>query len=329
MSANVYNVIWADDECDTLKKDMVIRKLFDDKHIEVLKYVPTSEALKDAIECYKDKIDAIIVDGNFSRSEVEYVESNDISGLIHTLSFIELFNVKRDIPFFLYTARKILLQEICKNGEIDYFVKTERLVQKGNIVKLAEKIIKDVDHIHSIEFMVKKKYQSLLNIAEDVDKQCSENLHQFLLDEARDRNFDKSIDLFNNLRDILEKVQDLCKANDIIPKEVISLNEFKYFWGIKGLLVKGQNLTIKPKDNIMPKPIAYTLGQLIDITQDGSHKRQDLNLHVSEYATEAKSPFVFRACLYLVMDILRWYREINDKLMNGELRPPFYSKYRY
>lgn len=326
MSANVYNVIWADDECDTLKNDMGIRKLFIDKHIEVLKYVPTSEALKDAIECYKDRIDAVIVDGNFSRSEVEYVESDDISGLIHTLSFIELFNVKRDIPFYLYTARKIMLQGICKNGEIDYFVKNERLIQKGNIVNLAVKIIKDVDHIHSIEFMVKKKYQSLIDIAKEVDIQCSENLYQFLLDEARDRNFDKSVDLFNNLRDILERVQDLCKDNGIIPDEVYSLNDFKYFWGYKGF--KGKDFIYKPKDNIMPKPIAHTLGQLIDITQDGSHKKQDLNLHVSEYATEAESPFIFRACLYLVMDILRWYKETNVKLINGELRGSLYRTIR-
>ena len=176
MSVNVYNIIWADDECDTLKKDVAIRRLFDEKKIEVLKFVGTSEALKDAIECYKDKIDAIIVDGNFSKNEVEYVEPTDISGLIHTISFIELFNSKRDIPFFLYTARKILLQEICKNGELEYFLKTERMIQKGDIDFLANKIIKDVDHIHSVEFMVKKKYQSIINIAKDIDQQCADNI---------------------------------------------------------------------------------------------------------------------------------------------------------
>lgn len=322
MNVNVYNVIWADDECDTLKKDASIRKLFDDKKIEVLSHVATSEELKDAIERYKDRIDAVIVDGNFTKEKVEYVEPTDISGLIHTLSFIELFNAKRDIPFFLYTARKVLLQEICKNGELDYFLNNNRIIQKGNIGELGDKIIKDVDHIHSIEFMVKKKYQSLINIAKEVDEQCADNLHQFLLDEARDKNFDRSVDLFNNLRDILEKVQDLCKDNQIIPAEVNSLNDFKYFWGWKGLQRDGK--TYKPKEGLLPKPIAHTIQQLIDITQDGSHKRQDLNLHVSEYATAAKSPFLFRACLYLVMDILRWYKDTNDKLINGELRTPLY-----
>ena len=330
MSANVYNVIWADDECDTLSKDSAIRKLFDNYKIEVLKYVPTSEALKDAIENYKDKIDAIIVDGNFSKTDVPYVDPDDISGLIHTISFIELFNIKRDVPFFLYTARKVMLQEKCKNGEIDYFLNTERLIQKGDVEKLVDKIIKDVDHIHSIEFMVKKKYQSLINIAKEVDDQCAEELHQFLLDEARDRSFDKSVDLFGKLRDILEVVLDLCKANQIVPNAVNSLNEFKYFWAIdyKSRGWRGwdnkKGKVYYPKDGIMPKAIACSLGNLIDVLQDGSHKRQDLNLHVSEYVAEAKSPFLFRACLYLVMDVLRWFNETNEKLIKGEMTIPLY-----
>lgn len=320
MSANVYNVIWADDECDTLSKDNTIRKLFDDNNIEVLKFVPTSEALKDAIENYKDKVDAVIVDGNFTKTDVEYVDPSDISGLIHTISFIELFNVKRDIPFFLYTARKVMLQDICKNGELEYFLQTERLIQKGNLDKLIARIKKDVEHIHSIEFMVKKKYQALINIAKEADEQCAENLHQFLLDEARDKSFDRSVDLFGKLRDILERVEDLCKENLIVPSAVSSLNDFKYYWGWKGFEKDG--LVYKPIETLMPKPIAHTLGQLIDITQDGSHKKQDLRLHVSEYASEAKSPFLFRACLYLVMDVLRWYKDTVDKLIKGDLKTP-------
>ena len=227
MRANVYNVIWADDECDTLKKDLSIRKLFDDKKIEVLSHVPTSEDLRDAIERYNDRIDAVIVDGNFTKEKNDnnqqlvprYVEPTDISGLIHTLSFIELFNAKRDIPFFLYTGKKIMLQEVCKNGELDYFLDHERIIQKGNIGELADKIIKDVDHIHSIEFMVKKKYADIIKTATSIDKSIGDNLRQFLLDEARDTKFNKSVDLFNQLRLIMEKIMEKCKEDDIVPQD--------------------------------------------------------------------------------------------------------------
>lgn len=163
MEVNIYNVIWADDECATLKQDELIRKVFNEKRIEVLEYVPTSTALRNALETYKDEVDAVVVDGNFSKEDVDYLESDDISGLIHTVSFWNSI-IRKGIYLFLYTARKILLQDICKNRELDYFTTTKRLIQKGDIELLAEKIVSTVDHIHSIEFMVKKKYKALLNI---------------------------------------------------------------------------------------------------------------------------------------------------------------------
>lgn len=332
MSANVYNIIWADDECDTLKKDTSIRRLFNDNKIEVLSHVATSEDLKDAIERYKDRIDAIIVDGNFTKEKVAYVEPTDISGLIHTISFIELFNSKRDIPFFLYTGRKVMLQEICKNGELDYFLTNSRIIQKGNIRELADKIIKDVDHIHSIEFMVKKKYADIIKIATSLDKSIGENLHQFLLDEARDTKFNKSIDLFNQLRLIMERIMELCKKDDIIPQDIHSLNNFRDFftfiprfnkttkkdesdwYGFK----KGYQIIYKPNMDLMPKSIGVSFKHLIDILQDGSHKIQDLNLQVSEYVQEANTPFLFRSCLYQVLDIIRWYGNTKEKILNGD-----------
>lgn len=332
MSANVYNIIWADDEYQSLKNDHEIRKFLDVYNVEVLVWVPTSMSLKNALDHYKDKVDAVIIDGNFAKSEVDYVEPDDISGLIDTLTFIELFNVKRDIPFFLYTSKKVFLQEICKNGELDYFLSTERLIQKGEIETLTKKIILDVDHIHSIEHMVNTKYFSLFKIAKGVDEQSAENLHQFLLDEARDKKFDKSIDLFNQLRGIMEQIMERCKENGIIPQEVQSLNNFKNFYTYisyydsqtkstksywYGLKVHGRKL--KPHNGIMPIPIGYSFDKLIDIIQDGSHKIQNLNLHVSEYVQEAESPFLFRSCLYQVMDVIRWYGDIMEKLKNGSV----------
>ncbi len=318
MEVNVYSVIWADDECATLKQDELIRKVFNEKCIEVLEYVPTSTALRNALEIYKDKVNAVIVDGNFSKEDVDYLESDDISGLIHTVSFLELYNTKRDIPFFLYTARKILLQDICKNRELDYFTTTKRLIQKGDIESLAEKIISTVDHIHSIEFMVKKKYQALLNMAKEINDECSENLYQFLLNEARDIDYNRSISMFNVLRGILEQILDLCRDNNIVPQEVNTLNAFKYYWSRNGY--KNNNWVYKPNDSIMPKAISCIIGNLIDITQDGSHKKVELNLQISEYVTENQSPFIFRSCLYQVMDVVRWYIDLINKLTEGQIK---------
>jgi hypothetical protein len=329
MSANVYNVIWADDECATLSKDFAIRKLFDEKHIEILQYVPTSEALKIAIERYKDKVDAVIIDGNFSRTEKEYVQPNDISGLIHTLTFIDLFNTRRDLPFFLYTGKKVFLQEFCINKELDYFIRYKRLFQKGDLEALVDKIVEDVEHIKTVEFWVRKKNKPLLNMAKEVDKKCAEYLLEFLNDEARDFTLNRAIDMFSQLRKILERIHQLCINQCIVPEKLTALNQFGnfFFYSIgegKRFEDKNSNYSYKSLNNIMPAPIAKSLKALIEILQDGSHNKDSLHLSVSEYVNEVQTPFLFRACLYLVMDLLKWYHDTSEKLMNNEITPPFY-----
>ena len=80
---------------------------------------------------------------------------------------------------------------------------------------------------------------------------------------------------------------------------------------------RNNNFVNKPNDSIIPKAISHTIEKLIDITQDGSHKRVDLNLQISEYVKETQSPFIFRSCLYQVMDVVRWYSDLITKLAEG------------
>lgn len=326
MSLKVYSIIWADDECDTLAKDKSIRRFLDMKHIEVLSFVRTSKELKHKLEFFSDKVDAVVVDGNFSKEDKDYLEADDISGLVHTVSFIGQFNVKRDIPFFLYTAKKVMLEDFCHNGEIDYFTDSARprFFQKGNIEELFNEIINTVEFIHSVEFMVKKNYRSLLDLAGKVSASCEENLYQFLLDEARDTKFDKSRDMFTSLRQMLEEVQTGCKDIGLIPKKINTLNHFKFYWtnekmGCK-IAFSNEEYHAMPTSGIMPKVVCHTLDKLIDVLQDGSHKTNNLNLHVSEYVTNVHSPFLFRGCMYLVMDVIRWFVDTADKKLSGEMK---------
>ena len=313
MSASVYNVIWADDECATLMKDKTVRSFFTKFGIEVLEYVPTSEALRLAIDRNKDRVDAVIVDGNFSKADVVYLESDDISGLIHTASLIELYNVRREIPFFLFTARKVLLEQICKNGEIDYFVDNNRLIQKGDIQGLTKRIIEAVDHINSDEHKVKRKYAVLLDIAkEKLGSHCSDILYNFLLADEKDDKYDHPEVQFNQLRQILETIYDNLKKEKIIP-DGISLNNFiKYLSG--GLK------DIKPTDKrfFFPNATSRLLTDVIYVTQDGSHSEGDLKLKVAEYVSNLQTPFLFRSCLYAVMDAIRWYNDLMNKLIEDK-----------
>lgn len=170
-------------------------------------------------------------------------------------------------------------------------------------------------------------------MASEVSPQCYSDLHQFLLDEARDKSYDKVVDIFTSLRKVLKQILDGCIKNDIIPQteqilflkkgeyknDKWSLNNFSMYWGNKTLT------NYIPLDGIMPQTIKTTLWELVQIVQDGSHSLNTLNLHVSEYVQETQRPFVFRACLYQVMDIINWYNDLLSKLYEGSVKPPLYK----
>lgn len=327
MKETVYNIIWADDEYATLKNDMLIRKFFDKKHIIVLKYVSTSDELKLALERFYDKVDAVIVDGNFSRQgEVSNDGDNlDITGLVHTLSFIETFNQRREIPFFLYTGKKTKIQELCKQFKIlSYFEDTnDRIFQKGEIEGLCNAIVESVDHIHSVVNQVNKNYSKILSLTECIDwnsekysEHARELLYEFLLNEARDKQYEKAESMFANLRIIIEQIADNCKNLNIVPEAIdktknpYSLNYFARYWSYNNREY-GEKLDYIPYDEeIMPSALSSIVKPVIDILQDGSHGKQDLNLHVSDYVASTQTPFLFRISLHFVLNMIYWFSEV-------------------
>ena len=329
MSAKVYNILWADDEIDTLEKNEATRYLFLSKGFNLLQGVTTSERLHQALDIYKDKVDAVIIDANFSREDVDYVQTNDISGLIHSATLVELYNIKREIPFFLYTARKAILSSLCRNQELTYFTSNGRIYQKGDIGLLLDSIIQAIEHIQSTEFRVYKQNVDILNFSKQISSECSDLLWDFLLNEARDITFKRTELMFNDLRNILERVVTICRENDIIPEEIKTLNNFKHYWcgrldKIEWIGPTQCPLVIKGTP-IMPKVISTTLWSFIDMLQDGSHSTETLSLYLREYVTETKRPYLFRVCLYFTLDILRWLYKILDDIDNSRLRTPLYK----
>lgn len=321
MAKIAYKVIWADDECDSLCQDKTINRCFDAKGIEVIKYAHTSDELRGALERFYDQVDAVIVDGNFSRSgELEDDgEHLDITGLVHTLSFIDTFNQKRDIPFFLFTGKKSKIQEMCnKYDMLAYFIETGRIYQKGEIDELTNAIIKDVEHIHSIENFVTQRYDTVLKMASKIGRDekkfvysARDLLFQFLLDEARDRSFDKAVTMFANLRQIVEQIYEGCKNMEIMPtpeqnNDKDALNYFKRYWDPQS------KLKLRPVEGVMPKALVSMIPTCIPILQDGSHATENLHLDVSEYVAASQTPYMFRMQLYFVLNLIDWFVQMQE-----------------
>ena len=314
METNVYNVIWADDEVDIFYRDENVQRTFNKYGIKILDIAHTSAELREKLSDWEDKVDAVITDGNYDKRKTSDIEeSRTTSGLVDTISLISEFNRKRIIPFFLYTGKGKMLQEKFTDGELEYFDKRDRIIKKGNIKELLEKIIHDVNEINSPTFRIRNKYALEFEAASLIEE-ATENLERGLLYLYEDDAWKNTQDYFNPARKIVERIKASCIQMNLLPPH-ISLNVMsKLFSGI------GKDSGYWLKEPLMKKPLAESLHFFLKITQDGSHDEDDLSLNVDQYVRETKNINLYRTILYIAMDLLLWHKRMNEKYSDNHER---------
>jgi len=302
MAANVYNIIWADDDIDSFRMDETTMRIMMSEHVKLLDYAHTSSELREKLSEWEDMVDAVITDGNFDRKRTTEIMKST-SGLSDVLSFINEYNRKRFIPFFLYTGKKALLKEKFTDGELDYFESRKRIFEKGNFKKMLQKIKSDVDFINSPQFRIRNKYAKEFEAAKLIDE-ASMNLERGLIYLFEDNSWKNVQDYFNPARKIVERIFTKCKELGVLPIE-ISLND-------ASRLFSGLECGYKLKREIMPKPLAESLYFFLKITQDGSHDDIDMSLGVDKYVRDTQNINLYRTILYIAMDLLLWFQHISE-----------------
>lgn len=307
----VYNVIWVDDQIDTLI-DMSTNRCLILNGINIIRAHSAIE-LRDIMTISYDRIDAVITDANMPKAGDKPKGERDLSGFEDVKSCIERYNQKRDIPFYLFSGRGDYLSERYENDELEYFEKNNRSFSKlkGEFPQLLEQLRKDVEHINSPSFRIRNKYRKELEAAKAIDGN-EETLFQALLyDYSED--WGNTQDYFNPARKVVERIFDACKEKEIIPP-LNKLNAFSYF-----LQGRDSNYEIKEGCHIMPKSLVHSLKYFLDITQDGSHGAGDLQLEVDEYVRNTKNINLFRTILYIAMDLCVWYQSICNTLQEDNV----------
>lgn len=318
MAANVYNIIWADDEIDSFRRDNSVLSILKSQNVNLLDFAHTSSELKEKLEEWEDRVDAVITDGNFDKKKtVEIVRST--SGISDVLSFIRVFNEKRFIPFFLYTGKKNLLKEKFTDGELDYFEKRDRIFEKGSLSNMLVRIKEEVNRINTTQFRIRNEYAKEFEAAQLIED-AERNLETGLLYLYEDNSWKNVQDFFNPARKIVERMVTKCVEMKILPTETTLNNASKLFSGLAN--DKHESL----KEVVMPRPLAESLFHFLKITQDGSHDANDMSLGVDKYVRERKNLNLYRSILYIAMDLLLWFKDITEKY-EGNIIPLWEEKY--
>ena len=305
MKKNICNIIWVDDDIENICPEIGlggIKRELRKAGIEVIGRARSYYEFEEIMRKFYDIVDAVITDANFNKTSHAPATENDFTGLIQISRVMDLYNQKRVIPFYLYTGKKRYFNTF-QNGEFDEFIQTGRFFEKGcDIEKMFQKIKEDVEHINSSSFRIRKKFAKELEAASLISGNEESLMNLLQYEDSED--WKNPEDYFNTLRCIVDAIFSESKKVGIIPDDIGELNQIRTF------LRKNEHKTYIMRQEIMPIPLACALWYFLDITQDASHKKDDLRLKVRE----AASVNLFRSVLYIAMDICLWYAKSKEEV---------------
>ena len=218
-----YNVIWIDDEWDTIGKAFI--QICEKRHKIHIKAFKTRREGMDVLEQNLKFWDAVILDAkaynNSSANEVA-----DVDGLYEAIRQIERLKLKRHIPYFVLTRQPDLMDDKMFEKSVGKFYKKNTEGQN----QLIEDLKKEVGN--SPRHQLKVFYNDVMERLYSLDIEAGEDVLNIL--EAMhypDRYPDfEPVNHYNKLRKILE--WNFKKANKygIIPDEciedgVVNLNQ--------------------------------------------------------------------------------------------------------
>ena len=298
----IYRIIWADDEIDALL-DENSKALLSNQHVEVIK-CNNAAMLEEKLKNVNHRIDAVIVDANFTVRDFTPSNETVVSGLRKAMMLIGEY---KHLPFYLYTQR-VNLSDLVDEDELSYFKDNNAIFYKGNgLLPLLNRIKNDVDNYNSAAFQIDNLFKKELNYFQIFDKQCnakSYNLIRELLIQSREGALIGTEKYFNQFRsEILENMKVVATHFGIAP-EGLSLNDFSRFICLKEVEVKDEKHKLNKE--VLPRALHLLMGHVVMMVQDGSHKR-DIRYGVHQFVSENKDTFIIQSLLYAIIELISWF----------------------
>ena len=298
----IYRIIWADDEIDALL-DENGRALISKQHVEVIK-CNNAAMLKEKLENANHRIDAVIVDANFTARDFTPSDETDFSGLNKAMRVREGY---KRIPFYLYTQR-VNLSDLVDEDELSYFKDNDAIFFKSNgLTLLLDRIKSDVDKFNSAEFQIDNQFKKELNFFQVFDKHCkakSYNLIRELLLQSREDTLTGTERFLNQFRtEILDNMNTIAAHFGIVPE--LSLNDFSRFLCLNEVEVKEKKYKLNKE--VLPKALHMLMQYVVRMVQDGSHKGPKLQYEVHQFVSENKDTLIIQSLLFAIIELVSWF----------------------
>lgn len=296
-----YKVLWMEDEADKMDAFFDLAYNNDIELIQVSTFVDFKMTIEKNSRFY---FDAIILDALGLMDTTD--ETPSLRALNEAINFINQHKAIEVIPYIILSGYL---------GNVEFASVTEMLGTENIYYKSKDekKLLADIKESmkSKLDAQLKYKYRDLLEVCSDNFLGSSHFTRLYLLIKHIENveRLSNTEDMLNPVRKIMERVFTRMSEIGIIPESIINnigwINKSSQF-------LSNKHPDFDLQSDIIPPVIAENVFRLLNIIQDASHSEGTLKLRVDEYLKSVQSDFFYRSSLFLLFDILMWFKDFTD-----------------
>lgn len=252
-----------------------------------------------------DDYDAVILDVMGVVNSLEEKPTSKAFSVAHK----EVLSLKhkKNIPFFVLSAQ---LTKDENQGLKEYIGDAHIYIKSNDEEKLIEDIKRAV--VEQPDFVLRNKYADVLSVFKEnqLFTKHYDRIFNLMKWAESSQDIDRSEDQLTGIRKIIEAIFHALAKQGLVPSEITNtqgwLNGSSNF-------ISNRHPDYKQVENYIHPTAALSMSRLLWIGQDGAHAEGDLKLRVDEYIQENESGYLFKSCIYLLFDLIIWYKNLSAK----------------
>ena len=293
-------VLWIDDECNDRHKNAIIGSAEQDE-IDFVGFESHEEGMLE-LEGNLSAYDAVVLD-----AKVKYEKGSEklgLSGLTASRDrLIELNSKGIYLPYFIFTGQPGYMDnEMFAESYGEFYTKSvdeERL-----LTDIRNSIESKDDYV--LQMIHPKVFACIMDyLGEEIRPKVLDLLKESESEKAGLYRAD-----FNDIRKVVERIFSILHGENLIPSEIY--NGHGSITGCSKFLSGNRDMDFIPNVEILPPTVSYLLMCLLTVTQDASHGDGNLRLGVDKYVKDNNSSYVYRTCIYQLLEFISWTKDYLD-----------------
>jgi hypothetical protein len=310
MEDSFYNILWIDDEHETLGGTKGRAKR---NGINLIPFKSLNGGMSELERNYPF-YDGVLLDAKFFENEDD-MEGTEDTFNVHRAKE-QLLQLKKKFEVFVLTGQAEAYEDKTFNKAFP------KVYKKGSDEEI-DRLFADIKNAadRQEDTQLRHSYKRVFDVC--TEKYIGEYAGQDILNLLKVKDESNIDNHFNSIRKIIEDLFSAFHKFNLLPAEFVSpnvaLNQSSIF-----LAGQEQNENTNPvykqhrhfEETHLPPQIAYYLRSILAVTQSGSH-RSNIDNHVRS----VKTPFLLKSVFFQLLDVLVWFKmyvDSNPKTENWE-----------